>query len=89
MNVSALTTNDVSKLTEAFIKEFAETENWNTFMEDAGGAVGDLDVVSHRVAKLWVADKEMPASLMEQFWESMKQAAMVRYSLLPEEETED
>lgn len=79
-DVTTLSTAEVAKITEQFIKELAKCEVLHNFMEDAGGAAGDLDEMSQLLAKAWVVDSEKVYALVgERFWEVMEREALSRW----------
>ena len=81
-NVSDLSTGEVAKITEQFIKDLAmcESDVLHNFMDDAGGAAGDLDEMSQLLAKAWVVDSEKVYALVgERFWEVMEREALSRW----------
>lgn len=79
-NVSDLSGTDVVRITEEFIREFAEAGCAHTFMDDAGLDVGDLDALSQKLAQKWLTDCDLVFAVAgDAFFKTMKQVALSRW----------
>lgn len=81
-DVTTLSTYEVEKITQQFIKDLAKCERdvLHNFMEDAGGAAGDLDECAWLLAKAWIADPVAVEKLVgDRYFQSMKQHALSRW----------
>ena len=75
----SFTSEEADRITNEFIREFAKCEagQIHNFMEDQGLAGGDLDLISHTLARMWFIDEEAIGNVVGTvFWMTMKSAAL-------------
>jgi hypothetical protein len=75
----SFTSEEVERITNEFIEAFAKCEGGkiHNFMEDQGLAGGDLDLIAHTLAKMWVKNEEAVGNVVSTvFWLTMKKAAL-------------